>query len=310
MYQKKSVEVNKHNYIEKLSELYKELAARMDDYGIEAKNVKEDTTENPGSGWIIHRYKTLAVDIFDINSVRGSSYIPTPEKYSNPKCGLINIKNEDNECFRWCMKYHQSKMKHNDLRTTSLKKVNDKYDYSGLEYPVSLEGIKHFEDINKVCVCVYEVDDESGDINECRRGNMQYVANVIYLLLVEQDEKAHYIYIRDIGRLLNLHHYMINKDVRYCPCCKCPVKLNCFCKHVSNCAKLSLNTLGESTIVTLPDPSLGHKTVMKFENYKNKLKRPYIVYADTECTLNPSDDPKKIMTHVPNSACFYFVCNY
>ena len=85
---------------------------------------------------------------------------------------------------------------------------------------------------------------------------------------------------------------MIDKDARYCPCCKCPIKLDCFCKHVLNCSKLSLNTLGESTIVTLPDPALGHKTVMKFENYKNKLKRPFIVYADTECTLNPSGDPK------------------
>ena len=31
--------------------------------------------------------------------LRGSSYIPTHEKYSNPKCGLINIRNEDQECF-------------------------------------------------------------------------------------------------------------------------------------------------------------------------------------------------------------------
>ena len=38
--------------------------------------------------------------------------------------------------------------------------------------------------------------------------------------------------------------------------------------------------------------------------------RPYIVYADTECTLVQSDDPDKIATHVPNSACFYFVCDY
>ena len=38
--------------------------------------------------------------------------------------------------------------------------------------------------------------------------------------------------------------------------------------------------------------------------------RPYIVYADTECSLIPSKDPNKLATHVPNSACIYFVCNY
>ena len=49
---------------------------------------------------------------------------------------------------------------------------------------------------------------------------------------------------------------------------------------------------------------------MKFTNHTNKLMRPYIVYADPECSLIPSDDPNKIATHVTNSACIYFVCNY
>ena len=49
---------------------------------------------------------------------------------------------------------------------------------------------------------------------------------------------------------------------------------------------------------------------MKFTNHENKLTRPYVVYADTECSLIPSDDPSKLATHVPNSACIYFVCNY
>ena len=49
------------------------------------------------------------MNIHEIKPVRGSSYIPTPVKFSNPKCGLINIKNDDVECFKWCMKYHQSK---------------------------------------------------------------------------------------------------------------------------------------------------------------------------------------------------------
>jgi hypothetical protein len=61
------------------------------------------------SGFLLYRYLDINLEIFSVNSVRGSCYIPTPEKYSNPKCGLINIKNDDNECFKWCMLYHQSK---------------------------------------------------------------------------------------------------------------------------------------------------------------------------------------------------------
>ena len=61
------------------------------------------------SGFLLYRYLDINLEIFSVNSVRGSCYIPTPEKYSNPKCGLINIKNDDNECFKWRMLYHQSK---------------------------------------------------------------------------------------------------------------------------------------------------------------------------------------------------------
>jgi elongation factor Tu len=77
------------------------------------------------------------------------SYIPTPEKFSNSKCGLINIKNDDQECFRWCLKYHQSiKDKHSD-RITVLKKVDDKYNYDDVNFPASYDDIKQFEHNNK-----------------------------------------------------------------------------------------------------------------------------------------------------------------
>ena len=133
---------------------------------------------------------------------------------------------------------------------------------------------------------------------------------MIYPLRIEDDEKAHYIYIKHIGKLLHLHHYLKDKDTTFCPICKCSIKLQEFDKHISNCKKLSMSTLGDSTIVTLPEIRNGIVPVMKFTNHKNKLMRPYVVYADTECSLLPSNDPNKIATHVPNSACIYFVCNY
>ena len=80
MVSKAPVEVSKRNYIEKLSELQKELSVRMDEFSIEAKDVTEGRKANPGSGWIIHRYKTFNVDICDINSARGVHHI-----YLHPK---------------------------------------------------------------------------------------------------------------------------------------------------------------------------------------------------------------------------------
>ena len=37
----------------------------------------------------------------------------------------------------------------------------------------------------------------------------------------------------------------------------------------------------EGSLLKLPEPG----STIKFTNHKNKLERPFIVYADTECTL-------------------------
>ena len=54
-----------------------------------------------GSGWIIVEIISHFVNIVKYLPLRGNSYIPTPKELRNSMCGLINLKNIDNECFRW-----------------------------------------------------------------------------------------------------------------------------------------------------------------------------------------------------------------
>ena len=49
---------------------------------------------------------------------------------------------------------------------------------------------------------------------------------------------------------------------------------------------------------------------MNFKNYKNKMERPFIVFADTECSLVPTGLDDKVAFRQPNSACFYFHCTF
>ena len=71
----------------------------------------------------------------------------------------------------------------------------------------------------KLCVFVYCVDDDNSIRSEYT-GNLQLISNdVICLLRVNYEEKSHYIYIKHIERLLNLHHQLIDKDKRFCPMC-------------------------------------------------------------------------------------------
>ena len=53
-----------------------------------------------GSGWVIDRIDIHYINVTTYQPLNGSSYIKLPMKLRNPKKGLINIKNKDNECFR------------------------------------------------------------------------------------------------------------------------------------------------------------------------------------------------------------------
>ena len=93
-----------------------------------------------------------------------ASYIPTPEPYNNPKCGLVNIQNKDDKCFEWCLKYHQSTKVKNGDRISVLSKIEDKYNYDNVTYPASPDDIKTFEDNHKVAVNVYVIGEDHSTI--------------------------------------------------------------------------------------------------------------------------------------------------
>ncbi|NDB82316.1 MAG: hypothetical protein EB127_06190, partial [Alphaproteobacteria bacterium] len=255
------------------------------------------------SNWSLKKIHYIFLESYDIKPVRGSSYIPTPEKYSNPKCGLINIKNDDQECFKWCMRYHQSRKAKNDDRITVLKKLEDKYNYDEVNFPAGYEDVKKFESNNEVSVFVYTISTTNEIIRE-HIGNPIYIGNdVIYLLRIGNEEKSHYVYIKHLSRLFNLNRHVSNTEGCWCPYCEKQQEEEDISNHIQKCYKLQFN---DGALLKLPNKG----EYMKFENHKNKLVRPFIIYADTESTLVPTGDQNKIQKHEINSCCCYFVCTF
>jgi hypothetical protein len=158
-----------------------------------------------------------------------------------------------------------------------------------------------FEQNNKVAVFVYAIKD--GSIYREKLGNPDFVINdVIYLLRIENEETSHYVYIKHLSRLINLIYNGKTTNQQFCPFCEKACD-ECLIQHIPKCYKLQFK---ENALVELKPPG----TYMKFENHKNKLERPFIIYADTESTLKKTDDDKKVHEHIVNSCCFYFVCTF
>ena len=59
-----------------------------------------DKWVSEGSGWVINRINSHYINITLYKPLNGSSYIELPTELKNPKKGLINMKNKDDECLR------------------------------------------------------------------------------------------------------------------------------------------------------------------------------------------------------------------
>ena len=102
--------------------------------------------------------------------------MPTPKKFNSARCGLVNIRNENQECFKWCVKCHQSDKSSHASRLSNWLQVEDKYNYEGIAYPATYDDIYSFEEINKVCISIYTLSKKQSVIFE-KKGRYEYVTN-------------------------------------------------------------------------------------------------------------------------------------
>ena len=85
-----------------------------------------------------------------------SSYLSLPDWISR-KGGVINLKNEsDEECFKWSViaALHYVDIRFHPERISNLTRFEDNYDWSGLEFPLSIKGISELEKKNDAIINV------------------------------------------------------------------------------------------------------------------------------------------------------------
>ena len=104
-----------------------------------------DKWVSEGSGWVIDRIDSHYINVTLYKPLNGSSYIELPTVLRNSKKGLINMKNEDEECFRWChIRHLNPQTKYPERIKKEDKKMINELNYDGIDFPLSQ---KHY---NKV----------------------------------------------------------------------------------------------------------------------------------------------------------------
>ena len=232
-----------------------------------------------GSGWTIQSVDGHFIKIIIYKPLKGSSYIPLPKELQNSGKGIINMKNNDNECFRWCHIRQLLPQKKDPQRIKECdKKYVEKLDYSGIEFPVHVKQYNKIEKKNNIRVNVFGYEEKQPYVIYISKEKFNSCLN---LLLLTEGEVKHYCLIKDFNK------FMYNKTKHkgrkhFCMyCLQCLSSKEHLEKHKVDCIEIN----GKQAI-KMPEP--GSK--IAFRNYRKQLPAPFVIYADFEAITEKANE--------------------
>ena len=254
----------------------------------------DKTREAVGSGWRFEKVIKLVLHTTRWDPVNAGSYIELPPALKNKKA-IINMKNQDDKCFLWCvLRALNPKDNHPERIDNDLKSKVDILNMQGIQYPVSFRGIDRFESQNpeiSITVLGYNKDER---VNTLKVSKYTGCKHDIVLLLIKDGEKSHYCLVKNTSALLasqiNNHKGTSNICLNCINGFKSKDSLN---KHKEYCYN------NECVNIIMPPPN----TFLKFKNFRCSERAPFVIYADFESFIKPMDscDPDQIKVILRNT---------
>ncbi|XP_055371981.1 uncharacterized protein LOC129605966 [Condylostylus longicornis] len=212
------------------------------------------------------------------------------------------------------------KVSHSSNRTSSYKimcninqeviLLNEKIslNFTGLEFPMKVDDICVFENLNpNISINVFGLDEKFNVIGPYYHTKL-IKTNHINLLLIEKEERFHYVWIKNISKLL------VNKITKHkgriYMCSGCLLHFNSQSileKHKHECNKI---------VTRLPTKE---SEILKFKNYYQQLDVPFVIYADSECILEKIQGCQQnlaissttdIELHTPIAFSYFIKCSF
>ena len=275
-----------------------------------------DKWVSEGSGWVIDQIDSHYINVTTYTPLHGSNYIELPTELKNPKKGLINIKNKDDECFRWCHIRHLNPQTKDPQRIKKEdKKMVNELNYDGIEFPVSQKHYNKVEKQNNIRINVFGY--EIGQPFPIHTSKETF-EDQMNLLLITEDEKKHYVLIKDFNAFM--YNQSKHKEMKhFCMyCLQCFSSERILANHANNCL-----TINGMQAINMPKPG---KNILNFKNFHKQLPVPFVIYADFEaitkkvqgCELSEEMENEKnkrsyteaYQTHEDCGSAYKVVCCY
>ena len=267
-----------NNFIDLVEEMIQEMIEAMENYN------------KRGSNWIFKKVIRLDVNFVRWRPLGGSAWIPLPEKLARKKA-VINMKNKDDFCFKWCVARAANMVEiHPERITEDLKKQAEKFDWTDCRFPMPLEKIKFFEKRNNLSVNVYEWNGHVAPLIVTKEEKPFHID----LVFLTKGNQAHFALVKNFSRFASSEK---EKNKRYF-CKRC---LNSFpgVESLENHKEIC----GEFAAAKIDLP--GGQCF--FKNWERMMHVPVVCYADFESILRPLREKNKTHEHIPCGFCFHLV---
>src|SRR6218665_1773192 len=266
------------------------------------------TFQMRGSNWRFNQVVKLDINTVVYKPLKGSSYIKLPTELANKKA-IINLKNVDNECFKWCITRALNPVEYHPERITGeLIEKAKALNWSGIEFPVAADAniIRKIERNNSININVFGYEKIIFPIYVSKQQDDS--TTVVNLLLISNGSIKNYCLIKTFNRLMASRTAKSTNSMHYCKRCLIGYnRIEALNKHTAYCSQQ------EAQRTELPDPG----TMLDFKNYNRSLRVPFTVYADFESIIKPIDTchpdshesyATKYQKRIPSSFCYYIKC--
>ena len=215
--------------------------------------------------------------------------------------GLIILKNKDIKCYKWFhVRFINPQSKNSDRINKQDKQIAEALDYKGINFPMKARDYEIVEEIFNINVNVFGYENKVFPLYVSKKSNEQ----VLNVLLISNEEKSHYVFIKDFNRLMYSEVKTKNQHKKHF-CMSCLQNFT---------TKEILNNHRERCLLINDTQAVKYETgVIKFKNYEKQIPIPFKIYADTECLLkriniDEGKCTKLYQKHIPNSIGAKLVC--
>lgn len=230
-----------------------------------------------GSNWRMESVLGLEIKAVPYQPLTAAKYRPLPAGIQQLR-GIVNIQNNDEKCFLWCVLAALHPTNHNPQRVSHYHPFENELNVNGISFPTPISQIKKFEDQNGISINVFGFEKEFFPLYI---SPLDHSTTKIDLLYVQGDGNSHYYLIKDLNRVLGFTKRCKNKHYFCRRCLHGFIREDLLNGHKPYCQQFDCQKVEY--------PTEGKDNILKFTNFHKKLRVPFVIYCDFETLVQKMD---------------------